>query len=61
MYRHPRLNSGNHLAHYNLSVALEKKGDREGVLQEYRTAYELNPHAPPYRRAYERLAQQGKQ
>ncbi len=56
-----RLNSNNHLAHYDLGVALEKKGDLTGALQEYRAAYELNPQIPPYRKAYERLSQEGKQ
>ncbi|MGO8817232.1 MAG: tetratricopeptide repeat protein [Terriglobia bacterium] len=56
-----RLNSNNHLAHYDLGVALEKKGDLAGALQEYRAAYELNPQIPPYRKAYERLSQPGKQ
>jgi len=56
-----RLNPNNHLAHYDLGVALEKKGDREGALQEYRAAYELNPQAPSYQRAYERLSQRNKQ
>jgi len=56
-----RLNPANHLAHYDLGVALEKKGDRQGALQEYRAAYQLDPKTPPYRRAYERLSQQDKQ
>ena len=56
-----RLDANNHLAHFDLGVALEKKGDLAGALQEYRAAYELNPQIPPYRKAYERLSQPGKQ
>ena len=56
-----QLDPSNHLAHYDLGVALEKKGDRQGALEEYRAAYQLDPNTPPYRRAYERLLQQGKQ
>ncbi len=54
------LNPGNHLAHYDLGVALEKEGDRQGAFEEYRAAYQLDPNTLPYRRAYERLSQQGK-
>ena len=54
------MNPANHLAHYNLGVALEKAGDRQSALREYRAAHELNPQVAPYRQAYERLAQQDK-
>jgi len=50
-----RLNPDYALAHYNLGSALCDKGDLREALQEYRTAYELNPQNPDYQKAYERL------
>jgi len=54
------LNPSNPLAHYDLGVALEKTGDHQGAFEEYRAAYRLDPNTLPYRRAFERLSQQGK-
>lgn len=38
------------LVHYDLGVALEKKGDRQGALLECRAGLGLNPHVPPIAR-----------
>jgi Flp pilus assembly protein TadD len=38
-----RLNPNNALAHNDLGFALEKKGDRQGALEEYRAATTLDP------------------
>ena len=53
-----RLNPRFDLAHYTLGFALEKKGDRQGALEEYRTAYMLGPKNATYKQDYERLLQQ---
>jgi tetratricopeptide (TPR) repeat protein len=50
-----RLNPNSAFAHYHLGVAIEKKGDQQGALQEFRAAYELDPQNPAYRKAYQRL------
>ncbi len=47
-----------HLAHANLGVALEQKGDLRGALEEYRAAYMLDPKNMTYKANYERLLQQ---
>jgi hypothetical protein len=46
---------------YPLGIALEHKRNYREALQEYRTAYELNPHGPDYRKAYERLLKRTRQ
>ncbi len=53
------LNSNNCAAHYSLGTAYEHQGNRQAALQEYRTAYELNPKNANYQKAYERLCSQG--
>ncbi len=53
-------NSNNPDAHYNLGVALERKGQRQDALQEYRAAYELNPQNPNYRQSYDVLLKKAK-
>ena len=40
------------------ALALEKKGDRQGALEEYRAAYMLDPKNATYKQNYERLLQQ---
>ena len=50
-----RLYAEDDSAHYRLAYALEHKHNFREALQEYRTAYELDPQNPSYRRAYERL------
>lgn len=52
-----RLNPNNDLAHFNLGVAMERKGNLQGALEEYRAAYLLNPKDADYKRNYERLLQ----
>jgi hypothetical protein len=37
---------------------LEKKGDRQGALEEFRAAYMLDPKNAAYKRDYERLLRQ---
>jgi Flp pilus assembly protein TadD len=37
------LNPNDEATHFSLGVALEEKGDRRGALEEYRTAYTLDP------------------
>jgi Flp pilus assembly protein TadD len=44
--------------HFNLGVALERKGNPQGALEEYRTAYKLDPSDPDYKQNYERLMPQ---
>jgi Flp pilus assembly protein TadD len=46
------------MAHAALGAALEKKGDRRRALEEYRTAYMLDPNNPIYKQNYDRLLQQ---
>jgi cytochrome c-type biogenesis protein CcmH/NrfG len=46
------------MAHYNLGVGLEYKHNLREALQEYRTAYELDPQNSDYRQAYERLVKE---
>jgi hypothetical protein len=46
----PRLNPNHCDAHYAVGYAFEKK-----ALEEYRTACELAPRNPDYRKAYEGL------
>jgi Flp pilus assembly protein TadD len=53
-----RLNPNNSSAHFCLGFALERKGDRQGALEEYRAAYILDPKNATYKRDYERLLQQ---
>jgi Flp pilus assembly protein TadD len=53
-----RLNPNNTSAHYALGVALEKKGDLRGALEECRAAYMLDPKDATYKQNYERLLQQ---
>ena len=40
-------------------MAYEHKGNRQAALQEYRTAYQLNPQNSTYKQAYDRLTSQG--
>jgi Flp pilus assembly protein TadD len=54
------LNPGNHLAHYDLGVALEKQGHRQSAFEEYRAACQLDPDTLAYRQAYECLSQHDK-
>jgi len=51
-----RLNSNSALAHSILGLALEKKGDRQGALGEYRAAYTLDPNNAQFKQAYDRLS-----
>jgi len=44
--------------HYNLGLALEHKHNFRDALQEYRTAYELDPQNFIYRKAYKRLVEE---
>lgn len=53
-----RLDPKNDSAHYNIGLALERKGDRPGALQEYRAACTLNPKDRGYQEHYERMLQQ---
>ena len=53
-----RLNPNNSVCHNYLGVALERKGDRRSALEEYRSAYMLNPKDADYKQNYERLLQQ---
>ena len=53
-----RLNANNAVAHNNLGVALEQKGDLRGALEEYRAAFILDPKDTKYKQNYERLLQQ---
>jgi Flp pilus assembly protein TadD len=55
-----RLNPDNPVLHYSLAYWLEKKGDREGAIEEYRTAYKLDPKNSQFKQAYERLARKPK-
>ncbi len=48
-----RLNPNDGLAHANLGVALEQKGDLRGALEEYRAAYTLDPKNATYKEEYE--------
>lgn len=41
-----RVTRGNYVAHLNLGVALERKGDREGAKRQYRAALRLQPEYP---------------
>jgi Flp pilus assembly protein TadD len=50
-----RLDPKNHLAHYNLGAILERKGDLQSALTEYRAAHTLDPEDADYKQAYERL------
>jgi Tfp pilus assembly protein PilF len=50
-----RLDPKNHLAHFNLGGALERKGDLQGALIEYRAAHTLDPNDGDYKQAYEGL------
>lgn len=50
-----RLDSKNGTAHYELGEVLEKKGDLQGALNEYRAAYSLDPQSMAYKNSYERL------
>jgi Flp pilus assembly protein TadD len=53
-----RLNPRNAQAHFTLGFAFESKGSRSEALEEYRTAYELEPQGYGFRQAYERLSAQ---
>ena len=53
-----RLNPNNGLAHDALGVGLEKKGDRQGALEEYRAALTLDPNNSIFKQNYERVLQQ---
>jgi tetratricopeptide (TPR) repeat protein len=53
-----RLYPNGYAVHYSLGMAYEHKGNRQAALQEYRTAYELNPNIPTYKQAYDRLSSQ---
>ena len=50
-----RLNPNLAEAHNNLGVALERKGDRQGALEEYRAAYTRDPEDATNRQNYLRL------
>jgi Flp pilus assembly protein TadD len=50
------LNPSNHVAHYDLGVALETTGERHGALEEYSEAYRLSPNTVRYQQACERLS-----
>jgi len=45
-----RINPEYAAAHYGLGVALERKGNREDALKEYRNAFTLDPSDPDARR-----------
>jgi Flp pilus assembly protein TadD len=47
-------------AHYNLGVALEKKGDLQAALAQCRIASELDANSSKYRTEYERLLRSAK-
>jgi tetratricopeptide (TPR) repeat protein len=51
----------NTLAHANLGIALERKGNLQGALEEYRAAYMLDPKNATYKQNYERLLQPSSQ
>ncbi len=46
------------LAHNNLALALEAKGERQGALEEYRKAPELDPKNNFIRTNYKRLSKE---
>ena len=52
-----RLNPNYAWAHAGLGLALERKGDLRGALEECRSAYLLDLKDADYRRNYERLLQ----
>jgi Tfp pilus assembly protein PilF len=43
-------------AHFVLATALEKKGDPDGALEEYRAAALLDSKNPQYQASYQRLS-----
>jgi Flp pilus assembly protein TadD len=51
-----RLNPNNGEAHYILGMVLEKKGNYEEALREYRLAHHLDPRNLEYRKNCERLS-----
>ena len=46
------------IAHYLLGMGLERKGNYEEALGEYRAAHELAPQNPAFREDFERLSKQ---
>lgn len=50
-----RLDPNNELAHAYLGLVLEKRGNRQGALEEYRAAYMLRPQIAEFKDEYERL------
>lgn len=52
-----RLDPNDGWAHYGLGPALERKVDTREALEEYRTAYSLEPGNPQFKQAYEGLLQ----
>jgi len=50
-----RLKPNSASAHFLHGSALEQRHNYREALQEYRTAYELDPQGPDYRKAYEHL------
>ena len=55
-----RLDPNNPQLHYSLAYWLEKQGDRNEALGEFRTAYTLSPENLQFKRAYERLSRKPK-
>ena len=54
------LDPNNPQLHYSLAYWLEKQGDRDEALGEYRIAYTLSPENSQFKRAFERLARKPK-
>jgi len=45
LYRHSlQVTSGNYIAHYNLGIILEEKGDLDAAIKEYRDTLAINPN-----------------
>ena len=49
------MNPNDEAAHLLLAVALEKKGNLRGALEECHAAYTLDPKNATYKQEYERL------